>query len=181
MHCLDRLDGDGMVWVWMQSMRVHASAGLNQSLIQEEYGVDWVGTSVQCVACRAAACVVVSMHALYVRAVDSMRQAQTERSFSIGDAITYPRHRPWLRDCHHCSPRAGTWASGGRSTPVGRTLEQGQDCSLYDKPTRLLFTGIRNWRICRCYSAPQWVHARLAARMAASFPLFPPTQGHAPQ
>lgn len=77
MHCLDRLDGDGMVWVWMQSMRVHASAGLNQSLIQEEYRVDWVGTWVQCVACRAAACVVVSMHALYVRTVDSMRQAQT--------------------------------------------------------------------------------------------------------
>lgn len=64
-----------------------------------------------------------------------------------------------------------------------RTLgapEQGQDSSLYDKPTHLLFTGIRNWRICRCYSVPQWSPARLPARMAAHFHFSRPHKGRAP-
>lgn len=49
--------------------------------------------------------------------------------------------------------------------------------SLYDKPTHLLFTGIRNWRICRCYSVAQWGPARLARLHGCSFSTFPAHTG----
>ena len=52
--------------------------------------------------------------------------------------------------------------------------------SLYDEPTRLLFTGIRNWRICRCYSVPQWIPCPPGRPHGCLISTFPAHTGYAP-
>lgn len=191
LDCLDRLDrldgdgdGDGMVWVWMQSMRVHAWAGLNQSLIQQEV-LGWV----RCMGVPRrrlrgsldSRCMQVCM---YMRTVHTCRlhAASTDKDVPSPSEMRSPRsildmdrnceiamtvcpgqgHGLLWREEHTRTPaHPHTWAYT-TSPPVSYLL-----ASVIGE-----FAG--------AIPHPGGVHARLAALHGCSFPLFPPTLGHAP-
>lgn len=153
-------------------MRVHARLGWSEPEPGPTVGRRVPGYNAW--ACRAAVCVVVWVHGYVLHG--TQRCTRTGVPSLSETRPRLPRHRPWESMAVRLPSLAGSCPWQGQAQ---------QDCqparSLYDKPTRLLFTGIRNWRICRCYSVPQWGPARLAARMAAHFHFSRPHRASLPR